>query len=332
MYSDDDLDAAVKAEVISQQSAEALRQFWQQRHHSSHVDGEHFKLVTGFNDIFVVIACVILLTGIASLADGWVAGLSGAATAIAAWLLALFFVLRKKMALPAIALLVAFVWGVYSSVEELMVMLSPADRAVPAGIAAALAAFIHWRTFKVPVTVAVGALALVVGVATSLLAAFPEAIFSLNVICLVTGLGLFAWALWWDFSDRERRNYRSDVAFWLHLIASPLIVHPIFYACGAFDIDIGIGQSVAILLVYMALAVVSLLIDRRAMLVSALVYVISALATLLDDRGFIGQGVTVTGLVLGLGLVALSIGWHRLRALLVKQMPTSLQRRLPVAK
>jgi hypothetical protein len=30
--------------------------------------------------------------------------------------------------------------------------------------------------------------------------------------------------MWWDSSDRARLTRRSDVAFWLHLLAAPMIV------------------------------------------------------------------------------------------------------------
>ncbi|WP_298445436.1 hypothetical protein [uncultured Ferrimonas sp.] len=329
MYSDDDLSAAVDAGVIAPQQAEQLRQFWQQRHQDTAVDAEHFRLVTGFNDIFVVIASMLLLVGVQDLTNGVFPGMGGVALAAASWLLSLYFVLNKRMALPAIVLLVAFVYGIYVSVEQLSTFLSSANRSVPAGIAAALAAWLHWRTFKVPITIAAAAVSLVVGVATSLIAAFPEALWSLNVICLLAGLGLFALALYWDFSDPARISGRADVAFWLHLVASPLIVHPIFFATGALDSGIGVSQSLIIFGLYLLLALVSLVIDRRAMMVSALVYVISAFAALLSQNGFVDQGITVTGLVVGLGLIALSVGWHRIRKLVVSQLPTSMQQRLP---
>src|SRR3546814_4796732 len=41
-------------------------------------------------------------------------------------------------------------------------------------------------------------------------------------LVLVTGLGVFALAMWWDRSDRVRQTRRSDVAFWLHLLAAPM--------------------------------------------------------------------------------------------------------------
>ena len=67
MYSEDDLSSAVAAGVLTEASAEAFRAHVEQRQRSSAVDEEHFRLVTGFNDIFVVIACVLLLASLAGI-------------------------------------------------------------------------------------------------------------------------------------------------------------------------------------------------------------------------------------------------------------------------
>src|SRR3546814_13187607 len=75
----------------------------------------------------------------------------------------------------------------------------------------------------------------------------------------------------WDTSDRERQTRRSDVAFWLHLLAAPMIAHPLFHWLGVTGGEnIGVGAAVGVLLVYVALGIVALAIDRRALLVSAL--------------------------------------------------------------
>ena len=66
MYSESDLQDAVTAGALTPQAAQALRDHVAQLQATSVVDEEHFRLLTGFNDIFVAIASVILL-----LALGW---------------------------------------------------------------------------------------------------------------------------------------------------------------------------------------------------------------------------------------------------------------------
>lgn len=53
MYSQNDLDEAVSAGAISAESAAALRNFIETQRSAPAVDEEQFRLITGFNDIFV---------------------------------------------------------------------------------------------------------------------------------------------------------------------------------------------------------------------------------------------------------------------------------------
>ena len=64
MYSESDIDAAVTAGAISPDSAAAFRRYVADAHAAPAVDEEHFRLVTGFNDIFVSIAIVLLLVAL----------------------------------------------------------------------------------------------------------------------------------------------------------------------------------------------------------------------------------------------------------------------------
>src|ERR671914_400072 len=72
-------------------AANALRAFVDKQGASSAVDEEHFRLITGFNDIFVSIAAAILLFAV-----GWIGGdiarpLGGFAVAAMSWALAEYF-------------------------------------------------------------------------------------------------------------------------------------------------------------------------------------------------------------------------------------------------
>src|SRR5678815_2694638 len=67
MYSQNDLDDAVAAGAMSAESAAALRNFIETQRSAPAVDEEQFRLITGFNDIFVSIAAVILLVAV-----GWI--------------------------------------------------------------------------------------------------------------------------------------------------------------------------------------------------------------------------------------------------------------------
>ena len=67
MYSQQELDDAVASGVITADAADALRAYIEQQRSTVIPDEEQFRLLTGFNDIFVSIAAAILLFAV-----GWI--------------------------------------------------------------------------------------------------------------------------------------------------------------------------------------------------------------------------------------------------------------------
>lgn len=335
MYSETDLNAAVEAGILSPQAALAFRDHVARGRAAPLVDEEHFRLLTGFNDIFVGIALALLLTSLAWIGSSVTAPLGGLAVAVSAWLLAEYFTRRRRMALPSILLLLAFVGGVAATLVGVLVETSPdlSDRVnalIVAGIAAVSggAAWAHWRRFMVPITVAAGAVA-AVGVAGGLvLAALPVAEQAIYPVGLAGGLAVFLLAMRWDTSDRERRTRRSDVAFWLHLAAAPMIAHSVFNLLGVFDDSIGVGMAAVVLALYIAFGFIALAVDRRALLVSSLAYVLYALYALFERAGAVELSAAFTALVIGSSLLTLSAFWQPMRARVVATLG-GLSHRLP---
>jgi hypothetical protein len=136
--------------------------------------------------------------------------------------------------------------------------------------------------------------------------------------------------MWWDGSDRARLTRRSDVAFWLHLLAAPMIVHPIFSLLGLNDGHATIGEGLVVILLYVVLGITALAIDRRALLVSALAYVLFAMQQLFSQFGAVELNVALTALVIGSALLLLSAFWHQARAAIVRPLPEGLRERLPL--
>ncbi len=350
MYNNADLDAAVEAGALSPDAALAFRRFIAARQQSSLVDEEQFRLLTGFNDIFVAIAGVILLVAVGSL--GGVLGaalglvqtpynapsspLGGLFVAVTAWALSEYFTRQRRMALPSILFLLGFSGGIFwmlVCIAELVIPNAP-ERTVAIGIGmsgllTALATFGHWRRFGVPITIAALTAAVAGSVIAFTLASVPalqEAPYWPMFLC---GLGVFAFAMHWDMSDRERRTRRADVAFWLHLLAAPLIAHALFHLLHAFDRDITTAVGLIVILLYVAFGIVALAIDRRALLVSSLAYVLFALNSLFEQVGALRVGVALTALVIGSALLLLSAFWHKARASVVAMLPPTLAQRLP---
>jgi len=360
MYSETDLEAAVAGGVLTAEQAASFRNFVASDRQMPAADEEHFRLLTGFNDIFVGIAAVILLVAVAWI--GQVAGpkidvdgpspLGPLLAAATAWGLAEFFTLKRRMALPSIILLLAFSGGTFFSTWLAGVLITGERNITPQGmfmlaaVAAAIscaATWAHWRRFKVPITVAVGAGALaalvVTLVASLLIGSDPEAIgyvewlrirSLLEGTVLLLGVGTFALAMRWDASDRRRETRRSDVAFWLHLLAAPMLVHPVFSLLGLTDGRASVGGAIVVVLLYVVLAVVALAIDRRALLVSALAYVLYAINALFQQSGAVELSVALTALVIGSALLLLSAFWPNARRAVVWPLPEGVKAKLPL--
>lgn len=325
MYNDDDLDAAVAAGVLQQSAADAFRQHVAQaRGKASLADEEQFRLVSGFNDIFVVIAAALLLFAVASIGDGLVQGLGPLAMSAVAWMLSEFFTRQRRMALPSIVLLLAFVGGIFVAVQaysrELILL---------AGLFAGAAAWLHWQRFRVPITVAAGSAAVLGSVLMLLMGSLQGREYWLPWIFLLGGVVVFYLAMRWDMQDTRRQTRRSDVAFWLHLLAAPLLVHPLFSALGVLDGQLGLWQALVVLLLYLLIAVVSLCVDRRALMVSALGYVIYAFTGLLELNGMVGAGFAVVALIIGAALLMLSAFWQQSRKQVLVFIPQAWRASLP---
>ncbi len=357
MYTQQELDEAVAAGAISAESAASLRDHLERQRSTPSVDEEQFRLITGFNDIFVSIAAAILLFAVA-----WIGQQAGQSLGIAiegegpsflgplavaatAWGLALFFTARRRMALPSILLLLAFVGGIFVATGFGLVTAVGADTlennatlagilGAVAGAVAAAAAWLHWRRFHVPITVAAGTGAVAAIAVGLLLAALGErAENSRDLILglvLLLGIGTFLFAMWWDGSDRTRITRRSDVAFWLHLLAAPMIVHPVFTLLGLNDGQATLGEGFVVVLLYLVIGLTALAIDRRALLVSALAYVLWALSDLFERFGAVELNVALTALIIGSALLLLSAFWNQARTAVVRPLPGRLRDRLPV--
>ena len=325
MYSEEDIISAIAAGVLSEDSASAFRTHVA-KSRTKTVDEEHFRLIGGFNDIFVVIACVLLLVSVLWIGNTITKWSGATLAALVAWGLAEFFTRQRKMALPSIILLLAFVINIYYAC--FIGLETSASGAVVAAAFSALGAWVHWLRFKVPITVAAGAAACVALINTILIKLSPDSFRYLSFILLISGLVVFYVAMRWDSADINRQTRKADVAFWLHLLAAPLIIHPIFSILGIFNGHNNWYQGLVVIALYIIIAVVSLAIDRRALMVSALAYVLFTFSSLLKDFGVVGLGFAFTALVVGSALLLLSAFWHPCRKFVLEKLPPSLQTKL----
>ena len=347
------LDRAVEEAVVTRDQAERLREIEAALvpvAGREPVDEESLRFVTGFADIFVTIGLLLFLGALAFLMDaGTGSTLMFAGLAACSWVLAEFFTFKRRMALPSIVLLVVFVGAVLILSLQIFGSLIPAAHAIPSrywfvptpnpGALAAAAvvtvamASLHYVRFGVPITIAAGAFALCLllfALVAVLNPTMNETVF--NVTLLLSGFAVFALAMWFDTSDPGRETRRTDIAFWLHLLAAPMIVHPLIRGLlHGLDGPMTTGAALGILWIFLLLGAVAVIIDRRAILVSGLVYAGIAFGTVIRSLGFTGSSFVTPIVLLSLGafILILSAGWQPLRRAIMRRLPTEMSRRLP---
>jgi hypothetical protein len=367
MLKDADIDAAVAQGIVTEAQATALRDLARQRAIELGHE-ERFRFMRGFNDVFFSIGVLLFIGGFFYFMPKSALGM--AFTAGVVWLLAELLVARLRLVLPGILLAAAFVAFVFAAsillpVESWLGMQVEFRRApsalsilqalqyYPGGplmfaaralVGAAAAGLFYWR-FKLPFALLPLAASLVVaaiGVASVLV---PQAAaVSDTVVLLLCGLGVFAAAMSFDVSDRERLTRRADCAFWLHLLAAPLIVHSVISLAasplagalrrpaGSLTPNMSSEVALAVILIVAVLAIVAVLIDRRGLLVAGLAYLGAAIGYALtssgvrSDPGFV---LAATLVILGAFVLTLGTGWVPLRRLLLSLVSPAIANRLP---
>jgi len=333
-----ELEAAVAKGVLDRGAANNLMEFLIESRNVTvnDPDEERLRLITGFNDIFVTIGIALFLGALAYLSGEKMIYL----LPLASWLLAEIFTRRKRMALPSIALLVTFTVSMFFTIYSLISYgdtfpnfhLERQGRFVAiAGLLTAVFAAAHWYRFRVPITVAAGCAALITVIVGTIELLTPGALDKLTAFIFAPlGLAVFALAMVFDMSDRERRTRRNDIAFWLHLLAAPLIVHPL--VSGFANVNtMGSTDAISVLALFVVLSLVALVIDRRALLVSSLLYLGYAVSTFVTVSSLEGVDAAVTVLLVGAIVLTISVVWQPMRRLVLKMMPEAVRLRVPAA-
>lgn len=314
MYSPQDLDEGVKEGIFQPEQVSNFKELMSSKKAlcSPSMEVERFKLFTGFTDIFIVIACFLLVISIYQILLIFNPIVSAFGAAAVSWALSEYFILKKKMSMPAIFLLLSFIGslciGLVSYNKNLF---------VPALTFGAVAGFVHYIRFKVPFSIAAITGCILVIVNSVIMGVFKDNSLVFTISLFLSGLVTLCIAIYWDKKDPQRTGTASDTAFWLHLLAAPLLVHSIFSSAYSGDIG-GVLLPILILLLYVLITLLSLFLDRKALMVSALAYVLFAFSKVLEQSGLLEMNMALAGLIIGGGLLFLSIYWERARRALLK--------------
>lgn len=354
MRTEIDLDAAAAAGLIGEDQAIALRNFQARRDGLPGASSEKFQLFGGYADLvigigaaMIVLAGGMVLTGIDRLDEvpGVLIGMLLCFVAAAA-LHALSDRINLRAA-PAMAMVLTVGFAGYSAMGLVLGMIGvaealgfrPSQAEVPVFGAALLAHAavmrLHWRRFRFPPTPALivalhGFVALAV---INDVAPYDSRGPAMAAAALLIALGAMAAGVWWDLTDIRRETERSQTAFWLHCVAGVLMSRALFsLLTGTTIVDgqliltgLTLDQFPYVVAMVLGAAVISLLLDRRSLLVGCLLPTVGIFEGMGDDRA----GVIAGLLLAGTALVFFSTAWVRLRSQLLALLPQSLAAQLP---
>ncbi|MBW4706704.1 hypothetical protein KX928_02780 [Roseobacter sp. YSTF-M11] len=342
MIDRDDLRASVSAGIVTEAQAAALINLAHSRSGAREnlaPGDEPFELFRGFNEIFIVVGMIILAIGWVGVVTYYMTSdplsirntliYSGIAAAVALWLLSEYFIRRRRMVAPAIALSIMFAvnaaYAFAGAFSELFMIAQGDNSSLPLPFSLATAALlVYWFRFRVPFALALIALAafgiaILIAGNSSGTPASTEELFLLSAggpfawITLALGLVVFAVAMMFDMSDPHRVTRRSANGFWLHVVAAPALVNTI--ALSLLDRDTS-GANAVLIAVLTLIALVAIVIDRRSFLIAAIGYTVILTTTIFE-----GEGAVYTVFFLGIVLLFLGARWERIRARLLALMP-----------
>jgi hypothetical protein len=359
MFDRSDLRAAVEAGIITRDQGSRLEAFLASRadpvNPAAPEQGEHLRFLNNFNDVFITIGIVILamgLTAITALFFGprfWTMFTGGDAGAFGAlilmpvaacmWLLAEYFGRRRRMLLPTMAAITVFTLysglsfgmvasGITGANAETVTSFTEAwDTIGNTGIGTFLgclaAAAIAWWRFRLPFCMFLGAVS-AAAAAYTFAGFFGDAglVFG-GFLSIVIGLLTLGAAIWFDQRDPGRITRLSDNAFWLHVAAAPQIILGLRgMIMGSPSATPSTFEALILLACLVGLGILSLALNRRALVVSSLLSFWLALGQVVDALG--GGGSTTfiaTTLLLGAGIITLGGGWHTARRWVLGWMP-----------
>ncbi|GAB5509666.1 MAG: hypothetical protein Rhims3KO_10670 [Hyphomicrobiales bacterium] len=346
----DRISAGVAAGIITSDQALALRQLpldsVPERFSSITTGDEPFALFRGFRDVFLSLGIVILALGLGSIAkdmfglefDGVVTwqdvGVSALLAAFA-WAIAEWVTARLRMPLASLVTCLAFISAFTAMVltaviSANLINLSEMAMELSAPVVMTLGGLIFYLRFRLPFALlaVAGSLALTIFYAVSDMFG-SHSVAEFQIVAGGVGLLIFAGAVFYELRDPKRQTRFSENAFWLHLIAAPLIVFALTGGLEATDIS-NAGEAVRIFVIVFALGFLALMIDRRAFIVAALLYLAGAVAYTISQSGISPDNqLAFTALVLGLFVVGLALGWQPLRRAFLRLLPDGLSSRLP---
>ena len=356
MLDNSDLNAAVRAGVVTEDTANSLRSLAASRRSAPSANEERFRLVDGAADLMTFVGLGLILTPLAVIAVA-VQPLAAILVMGLSWALAEHFTRKRRLALTSFLLfgIFALAAAILGLGTAFLVMIgdstgpgslpSPGQLPPLSGLVVAVSCSLGcagwWSRFKSPVAFAVAAVSganVLIHCMRLIAPDMPAG--GVSWILLFVGIALLALAVGWDASDIRRETKRADVGFWLHAVAG-------FQIAGAsYRLILGVpgdpvgwdrlyvietlpaqpGTTLLGCLLFAAFAIFALAVDRRSLIMASLAFLIPALA-ISSGGGLVGW--LVGAMLVGVLLSVMSAYWSRLRPPLLASLPVAIRAQLP---
>ena len=314
MISRDLLQKAADKNIIQSHQIDPLMLFLQQQNDQGQAATpdtdsreEPLRFIRSFGDVFISLGVVLLAIAInmTSLSGYYYLIPVAGFILVAEWLVRV-----RRLALPGIAILISILFFVHKAIAF------DHENATIFGLGIlSLSSLLFYLRHKMPFSL----LPLAAGLVAIGLIQIGVDVIKHPIIFAGFGLIVFVIAMWFDSRDTARVSHLSDSAFWLHLLASPLIVHgamvSMLFSNQAWIQSI--GKEAIIVTFFSGILLLALLLDRRAMLISTQLYMIYALTQLLQGQLNSTQNILIY-ILMALGLFIIFFGsyWYKTRGLI----------------
>jgi hypothetical protein len=333
------IDAAEAAEIISPKQAKTMRNALATTDPTTLAkpasqtgptigNEDNLRFLRSFGDVFIGVGLVLLALGVSAVVALFGGGPVFLVAAAGAYGLAEYFGRHKRAHFPTLITALAFLIFIHTGLSGLTSL----NGIIAALITVAVMAGFYAR-IRLPFCIALIAVSLLYLIFALLGQTAPSLLQNhFGVVLVIAGLAIFAAALLYDIQDSHRRTRFADNAFWLHLLAAPLIIHGLVgYAVmdktemlfNAIPVLAFTQTDAAIILIATCvITVIGLAINRRALIVSSLGYAGLAIGFLVKQTDInFGTTISVTLILLGAAIVLLGVAWHPVRNQLIRALP-----------
>ncbi len=316
------LTEAAERGIISDAQRAEIEALAQQAH--ARTQDERIKTVGSFNEIFVTIGVLLACWAVSQLVGMLLFNAtlgSVFALGLNVWVAEHFYRGgRFRLPIIAVSLLAAMTISTYA--QETLEAATHQGIGQVAGFAAALPILgLAARRYQLPFLML--PIAIMFTLAVTFSADLVPSALPLQLLLGACGLSILAFAIRMDLRDPARTGKASDFAFWSYMVGSPLFVHSLLLPMLVDERTIlGAGSWLLIGALVVAVSFAGVLLNRRALILSTMIYVGYVMISLLRHTPMDAASITlITLLMIGLYIFTLGARWAQLRRALFARLP-----------